>query len=123
MVVWICPECGVGNITTTLGKLTGWAVQVVITCVDCGYVSKVTNSPKVSVPSRTGGNQEVYNVNLRLVHGMQNIGKGMSAAEEFSAVKNMHRPPKFNKYEAILNIASENVCKESIDTAKEEAVA
>ncbi|KAL3287168.1 hypothetical protein HHI36_001647 [Cryptolaemus montrouzieri] len=51
-------ECGVGNITTTLGKRSGWAVQVVITCVDCGYVSKFTNSPKVSVLYRTGGTKK-----------------------------------------------------------------
>ncbi|KAL3277004.1 hypothetical protein HHI36_012366 [Cryptolaemus montrouzieri] len=63
--------------------------KYVITYVDCGCVFKSTNSPKESVPSRTGGNQEVYDVNLCLVYSMRSIG----------------------------------VCQESMDTAKEEAVA
>ncbi|KAL3269363.1 hypothetical protein HHI36_008435 [Cryptolaemus montrouzieri] len=53
--------------------------------------------------------------------GMRSIGKGMSADEEFSDVMNMSRPPKFNKYEAILIVVPEKVCQESMDNAKEEA--
>ncbi|KAL3283227.1 hypothetical protein HHI36_006375 [Cryptolaemus montrouzieri] len=82
------------------------------------------NSPKVSVPSRTWENQEVYDVvNLRLVRGMRNISEGMSAAEKFSAVTNMPRSSEFKEYVAILNAASEKVCQENMDTDKEETVA
>lgn len=123
-VVCLCPECGCKSITTELGKRCGWAVQIVIACGECGYVSKFGNSPKLSVPSRDGGgNQEVYEVNLRMVYGMRCIGKGMTAAEEFAGVMNLPKPPKFSKYESILRVATEKVCSESMDSAKEEAVA
>ncbi|KAL3276315.1 hypothetical protein HHI36_024267 [Cryptolaemus montrouzieri] len=90
---------------------------------ESSFSEAITNSPKVSVPSRTGRSQEVYDVNVLLVYGKRSKGKAMSAAKEFSAVMNMPRPPKFNKYEAILNVASEKMCQEHMDTSKEEAVA
>ncbi|KAL3278991.1 hypothetical protein HHI36_016508 [Cryptolaemus montrouzieri] len=123
MVVCVCPECGIETLQLRLVNVVDVLSKVLIRCIHCGYVFKFTNSPKVSMPSRTGRSKEVYDVNLLLVYGMRSKGKAMSAAKEFSAVMNMPRPPKFNKYEAILNVASEKMCQERMDTSKEEAVA
>ncbi|KAL3266446.1 hypothetical protein HHI36_010618 [Cryptolaemus montrouzieri] len=50
IVMCVCPECGVGNITTTLGKRNGWAVPVVFTFVECGCIDcglRPTNIPQI----------------------------------------------------------------------------
>lgn len=81
------------------------------------------NSQKVKIDTPTKEGTESYEVNLRLVYAMRCIGKGMTAAEEFSGVMNLPSPPIFRPFEKILNVAAKNVCQLSMDMALEEAVA
>uniref|UniRef100_A0A1B6JDH1 Mutator-like transposase domain-containing protein n=1 Tax=Homalodisca liturata TaxID=320908 RepID=A0A1B6JDH1_9HEMI len=125
--VSVCKNCH-GQLVYKVKHIVGLASKIIVSCSDCENTITVTNSELV----RPNTNQNeaksdrpntFYDLNLRLVYAMRNIGKGRVAAEKICAFMNLTPPPlRYHEHEHYLGSIAELVCKKSMQSAVQEAV-
>lgn len=111
-----CLECGMAALHLKLNENNwGAAVQFYLECANCNYEHSFFSSKQ--------DDNDIYEVNNRLVYAMRCIGKGAESARMFCGVMNLPPPPtKFAKYNACLVRAAKEVCEESMNQGVQEAV-
>lgn len=109
--------------------LVGLATEITISCTVCDQSNKsFINCDKVCMPEINNEiglkqDQTFYDLNLRLVYGLRTVGKGETPAQSICGILNLPAPPsKFKKHEAFLGRICEDLCKQQMKIAVEEAV-
>lgn len=112
-----CNKCS-GELSIQKTQLVGLAEKISIICTVCSENEQFVNSKCTNYK-----NTVLYDVNLRLVYGLRNIGKGKTAAKLLCGIMNLCNPPhKFFLHENCLLTVVERVCKDNMKLAIEEAV-
>ncbi|GFY21375.1 uncharacterized protein TNCV_3994191 [Trichonephila clavipes] len=107
-------RCDLLIVTEDARSRRGLCVSLTLQCTFCGQALTSVSS------NSTNG---VYDINVRLAHGLRCIGKGSSAAKTFCAVMNLPPPPaKFQFYNGILLESLLKVSDASMKKAVEETV-
>ena len=120
--VAVC-HCCFQNLNFDKQSIVGLATKLRIFCSNCTEMDKTfENCEKVVL--NTGEKSEIfYDLNLRLVNGLRSIGKGHTAGQILCGAMNLPPPPtKYSNHETVVGSATEQMCRDSMKKAMEEAV-
>jgi hypothetical protein len=119
----VCKTCG-HQLSFKKTPVVGLVNKLKVICSNCNNGKEFYNCDSVEVKDEKGEtNNTYYDLNLRLVYGLRSLGKGHTGAQLLCGILNLPPPPThYSDHEHFLASILEGVCKNSMESAVEEAV-
>lgn len=130
-LVACCKVCR-GELTYNILTRFGFATKLSVSCSNCNAKKIHLTSPCLDIQkprprpnadANVTPEEQVYDINVRLVYALRSFGKGQSGAAMLCAILNLPSPPsKFTRYNQILVESSQKVATSNMKEAVEQAV-